>query len=133
MTFFRSSLSHTYLPVLLVAVLVICCGQAYAQVTSLAGTQRQVAEQISWLPPAVAVLAYVIGTFFAATGLIKLKDWMSEPEKNPLQGVIIRLVVASLLIALPKILYLSNGTLFGQEANTGPTYVHVPMQNLKAF
>jgi hypothetical protein len=134
MTLFRSALSSIFLSVLPVAGLVMLCGMttAHAQVTSLSGAQTQIAGQIVYIPKLVAVFAYVIGTYFAADGLLKLKNWMSEPEKNPLNAAIFRLVVASLLIALPKVISISNATIFG-GSNGAPTSAKVPMQNLNAF
>ena len=123
-------LSRKFSLFLFALVLTICATHgAFAQVSTFSGAQGQIAKEISIIPKLTAVFAYVIGTFFAATGLVKLKDWMHEPDKNPINAVIIRMIVAVLLISLPHVLILANNSIFASEKTT----VNVPMQSLSTF
>jgi hypothetical protein len=109
--------------------------EAFAQVTSFSGTQQQISKEIAYIPRLIAVIAYVGGTFFGATGLLKLKDWIHEPDKNPIIGVVIRMSVAAMLIVFPHVLVIVNSTLFGSQDNgsTQAVKIKVPMQSLSSF
>lgn len=120
-----------------VAFIFMATPEAFAAVSKAGfrGTQERIAEQIVSVPIFIAVIAYVIAAFFAATGLVKLKDWISEPEKNPLNAAMFRLIVSSLLIVLPHVLIIINTTLFGLQSNgsTRDSNINVRMQSMTAF
>jgi hypothetical protein len=126
---------------LAVAVVVISgMAPAFAQVATLSDAQVQVAQQLDYIPKLISFIAYAIAAFFAASGLLKLKDWINEPEKNPLNAVLFRLVVASLLLCLPKAIYIIDGSIFGSQGANGncpgcpqDSNVQVPMQSLNTF
>lgn len=75
-------------------------------------TQYHVVKNIYEIPKFIAVLAYVAGAFFAASGLIKLKDWINDADRNPLNPALFRLVTAALLVAFPHILLVATSSFF---------------------
>lgn len=102
--------------VLLTAIIMLCSTQAFAQAaTDFKGVQKNIGRNLINLPRFIALLSYVAGTFFTISGLLKMKDWMKDSERNPFNGWVIRLVVATLLILLPYSLNLVNLTLFQRD------------------
>jgi len=81
--------------------------------------QQNIGKNITQIPPAIAMLSYVCGAFFAANGLLKLRDWMKDSDRNTLNAGLFRLVVASLLIYLPYGIVVANNTLFGSGDGSG--------------
>jgi hypothetical protein len=103
----------------------------------LANGARQVAtnvgENVANLPRVVAVIAYVLGTFFAVSGLLKLKDWLNEGDKAGINPALFRLVTAGLLIAFPHTMRVVAGTWFGRADGKTSVNVDVPRPKLNAF
>lgn len=117
------------LPLLAVVVLAMGCDDAFAQAKTFTEVQKNIGNDISRFPRVVAMLSYVGGAFFAASGLLRLKDWMSDSERNSLNTAMFRLVVASLLIYLPHAIVMANNTLFGDgktNATTSGTKIKPP-------
>lgn len=103
---------------------------------SFSNVQYNVAKNSLNFPKLVAVFAYVIGAFFAATGLIKIKDWINDSDRNPLNPALVRLVTAALLIAFPHVMFIATGTFFthGTGNNTSVEVdVSTKMGQLSAF
>jgi hypothetical protein len=67
----------------------------------LKGTTSQVATELVTIPRLIAMVAYVIGTFFAAKSLFALRRYIDAPDDNPINRVIGFGAVSALLIALP--------------------------------
>jgi len=78
-------------------------------------TILNVGNNIKGIPKVVALLSYIIGTFFAASGLLKLKDWINEGDKAGLNPALFRLVLSALLILLPYMVGLANSVFFGKN------------------
>lgn len=137
--FTTSDLLTPILAVAVTGVVMLFCAEAFAQTgtPSLSGTQQNIASNIVSVPRFVAVLAYVIGTFFVATGLVKLKDWINDSNKNSLNPAIFRIVVASLLYVFPHVLVMINTSLFGSQKGGSTQNVTeddcVLMRSLNAF
>lgn len=74
--------------------------------------QYNLSKQSLNIPKLVTVLAYIGGTFFAATGLLRLKDWINDSDRNPLLPALFRLITAALMIAFPHILLVTTATFF---------------------
>jgi hypothetical protein len=55
------------------------------------------------VPAAIAALSYLLAILFGATGLLKLKDHVENPDQNPLKESVIRLLVSGALFAMPSI------------------------------
>ena len=113
---FTSDLRAALTAMTAVVVLVSVSGNT-ALAQGLGDSQRHISGDIAVIPKVIATIAYVIAAFFAATGLIKLKDWINDGDKNPINGALFRLVVASLLIVFPHVLVIINTTLFGSQEN----------------
>lgn len=132
-----SSLSfHLVLALLaLAAFMVLGNSEALAQSKQISDVSRNVGNNLVVIPRFVVLLAYVGGTFFAITGLLKLKDWIIDGSKTPLMSVIIRLSVAALMIYFPYLLIVINTTLFGSAGNGGTQDVNVKVrqQTMEAF
>lgn len=89
-------------------------------------TQYNISKNVYQVPKFVAVLAYICGVFFAATGLMRLKDWINDSSRNPLNPAIFRLMTAALMIAFPHILLLATSTFFLYgSGNTASVEVNV--------
>lgn len=99
----------------------------------LATTTKNIGNNVRGSVPLIPMLSYVAGVFFTASGLLKLKDWVNDGERNPLTPALTRLVVATFLIMLPHMIRLTTGTLF--KRNNGDMFVNVPVvaQRLGAF
>ncbi len=123
----------------ILTVIFVCAGAqdalAQSAATDLAGVQRNIAKDAVYIPRLIAVLAYVIATFFAVTGLFKFKDWIEDSSKNSLNPAIFRLVVAALLIAFPHVWVVINTSLFGTGSGgaTQSAKVQVMRQQLTTF
>jgi hypothetical protein len=105
-----------------------------ATANDLGQVQKNIAKDAALIPRLIAVLAYVIATFFAITGLFKFKEWIEDSTKNSLNPAIFRLVVAALLIALPHVWVVVNTSLFGSKnGGTRSADVAVMRQNLSTF
>lgn len=107
-------------------------GDAFAQATDFAGAQTSIVENITKVPPAIAVFCYVIGVYFAADGLLKMKAWIEDSERNTINAAIFRLVVSALLIYLPHGFILVNNTILGTGSSSGEV-PKTPPPKLKVF
>lgn len=117
-----------------VTSILIGADPASAQSMGMGSVSKNIAVNIAVLPKLIAVIAYVIAAFFAATGLLKLKDWMTAPEKNPLQAALFRIIVAALLLVFPHVWIIVNTTFFGgTSTGTQSSDKKVMMQSLRAF
>jgi hypothetical protein len=96
------------------------------------GMTANVGENFAGAARIIPMLCYVIGVFFAASGLLKLKDWINEGDKIGILPALMRLIVSALLITLPHILVITTGTLFGNQSDGG-VEVKVPAPRLGAF
>jgi hypothetical protein len=76
--------------------------------------QFKMVDSVVSVPKVIVVLAYICGTFFAASGLMKLKDWVNDGERNPLNPALFRLLTAALLVSFPHVLLVVTGSLFGR-------------------
>lgn len=98
-----------------------------------AETTKNVGTNVRKSVPLIPMISYVCGVFFTASGLLKLKDWINDGDRNPITPALTRLVVATFLILLPHMIRLTTGTLFRRA--DGSMHVNVPVvaQNLGAF
>lgn len=71
---------------------------------------KVLAEQMSDIPKAAAILSYLVGTVFAIRALFALKGFIEAPDDNPITKVIGFGAVAALLILLPYIISLMAGS-----------------------
>jgi uncharacterized membrane protein YdjX (TVP38/TMEM64 family) len=85
------------------------------------------------IPKLVARICWVAGTFFAASGLLKMKDWIVDSERNTFNAFLFRLIVAALLILLPYILMLTTGTFFGRADGRMDVVIGINPGQLTAF
>lgn len=109
------------------------CTEALAQHTEFGHVQQGVGRDLIQLPKLFAIASYVIGAFFAADGLLKLKAWMEESEKNSLNAALFRLAVSAMLIYLPHAIVIANTTLFGEGAGGVGNVPRTTPPQLKAF
>ncbi len=99
----------------------------------LRNTQYKVQQGVRNVPQMAAVLAYVAGAFFAATGLVRLKDWINDADRNPLMPAMFRLLTAALLIAFPHILLVVTSTFFAYNGDSVMVNVTTKMGKLDSF
>jgi intracellular multiplication protein IcmD len=94
-------------------------GIADPNAKDLRDAQYSMSKSIYRVPKFVAILSYACGVFFAASGLVKLKDWINDADRNPLNPAIFRLVTAALMIAFPHVLLVATASFFahGSGAN----------------
>lgn len=122
---------------LAVVMSMVVANSAFAQVDGFAKVQSNISKDIAILPKLISVIAYVIAAFFAATGLLKLRDWIMDSNKNSLNPALFRLAVASLLIALPHVSMVINTVLFGSKSSGETIGVNssngIKMHSLNAF
>lgn len=105
---------------LLVGMMAVVSTAAMAQQAGLAHTTQNIALNVRTSVPFIPMLSYVVGVFFAAAGLLKLKDWVNDGERNSIVPAIGRLMIASALIILPHVIRMTNGTFFGQTNGVLP-------------
>lgn len=113
--------------------LVIDAQQAFAQYSTFKEVQKGLASNFTSIPKLIAVIAYVIATFFAASGLLQLKEWVIDSDRNTLTAPLLRLAVASLLIYMPHLMSLTNNTLFSRDGGVASVDIKTPSHSLKAF
>ncbi len=77
---------------------------------------NNIGEQTSFVPPLIAVISYVIGTFFAVRGLFALKGFIEKPDDTPVTRVIAYVGLSSLLIFLPYTIDLVANTIGSTES-----------------
>lgn len=76
------------------------------------GGQASFADgELSYAPGFAAAVAYVAGTIFCFSGILKLKQHAESPVQTPLSHGLARLLTAGALLALPTITSLVQGTL----------------------
>lgn len=94
--------------------------------------QESIGRDVGLVPKFMAIVSYVIGVFFASDGLLKLKAWMDDSQKNPINPAIFRLGVAALLIWLPYGMTVANYTLFGSNSG-GSNTPYIPPPRIGVF
>jgi hypothetical protein len=82
----------------------------------VATSARSVGEQVAYVPPLMAIVSYVIGTFFAVRGLFALKGFIEKPDDTPVTRVIAYAGLASLLIFLPYSIDVVANTIGSSES-----------------
>ncbi|MDB5478699.1 MAG: hypothetical protein JWM96_1194 [Alphaproteobacteria bacterium] len=128
---------------ILVLAIYWLCGMTLASaqsptITNASGLRdvtRNIGTSARPYPRLVAMLGYVCGTFFAISGLLKLKDWTNDSERNSIMPGLIRIVVSALLITFPHIFVLVNTTFWGRnsQGNTLSTTAQMPQTDFRAF
>ena len=103
------------------------------QAENFGDVEKNLSRNGSTIAKLIAVLAYVGGTFFAASGLLKLKDWINNGDKSPMMHALMRLIVATLLILLPYSLKIATGTFFKRDDGRIDTNIGVTPGNLTTF
>lgn len=114
--------------IVLSVVFMAMADAAFAQGgATFGGVVKNVAGNVDRSVPGIAMLSYVIGVFFAASGLLKLKDWINEGDKVGILPALMRLSASALLILLPHMMVISTGTIFGSDKVQGiEVKVHAP-------
>lgn len=105
----------THLVLTILAIVVMSTGNCLAAFSGLGEVQQNISSNIAVVPKGIGVLAYVIAAFFTATGIVKLKDWVTDSEKNPINGAVFRLVVAALLVSMPYVIVVVTNSMFGKN------------------
>lgn len=85
--------------------------------TTVAGQANRIAVQAANIPKLIAVGSYVIGAFFAVKCLFALKGFISEPDDNPITGVLAYGAIGALLILLPYIISVMTNSLGAKATN----------------
>lgn len=131
----RTLRSFSFTAVLLAVSLMAT--NAFATDPGLSDVTKNVGRNVLKSVPLIPMVSYVCGVFFTASGLLKLKDWVNDGERNSIIPAIMRLVVAAFLIILPHMIRMVTGTLFGRKQADGTvqTYTNVktPAPELGAF
>lgn len=81
------------------------------------GMYSNVANNVGRVPKAVSIIAYASGTFFTASGLLKLKDWISDNERNPINPALFRLGAGAFMIFLPWALVIATASVYGYDGS----------------
>lgn len=76
---------------------------AFAQV-DIQLQSKQLASQASTIPQMIAIGLYIVGAFFIAKCLFALKGFISEPDDNPITGVLAFGAIGALMIVMPYII-----------------------------
>lgn len=110
----RSASSSALMAAALLAV-GLYAGDAAATNIGLSDVTKNVGNNVRQSVPLVPMLSYVIGVFFTASGLLKLKDWVNDGERNSITPALMRLVVATFMIILPHMIRMTTGTFFRRD------------------
>ena len=100
-----------YLPALLLPGLLLLAGPAHAE--TLGGAADRIAGQMSSLSKFISIVSFVLGLGIGMSGILKLKSHSQNPAQVPLNQPLMRILVASGLIALPTVMGNGIETLFG--------------------
>jgi len=116
-----------------IAFLCFVSAEAYALGVDIAPGVTDVAENIvdstKRLPTAIAAISYLVGMFFGATGLLKLRNHVEAPTQTPISAVYSRLLIGGALLSLPIIYEVivnsisAGGTSGFDETFSGTTFV----------
>jgi hypothetical protein len=68
---------------------------------TLFAQNKQIVEQIGLIPKLIAIGCYVIGVFYTIKALIGLKNYIANPEENPINTFISFGAIGAFLIMLP--------------------------------
>ena len=95
-------------------VLLITSSQAHAQ------TVGEVIDNLSvsfeTLPSTLSMIAYIMGCFYAITGIYKFKDHVDNPSQTPISAGVKRFLGGGMLFAMPFMAEITKLTLFGDGA-----------------
>lgn len=106
---------------------------AWATASGLSDVTKNLGTNVRNSVPLIPMMSYVAGVFFAATGLLKLKDWVADGERNSITPALVRLIVAVFLILLPHVIRLTTGTFFRRADGSMDVNIRTPAPSLKAF
>jgi hypothetical protein len=88
-------------------------------------------SQLAYAPGFASAVAYVAGTIFAFSGILKLKQHAENPAQVPMSHGLARLVAGGALLALPTITSLIQGTLACGIGTTGGAVAQTIMPSLQ--
>lgn len=72
-------------------------------------------SSIESIPNFITALAYLLAMFMGVMGLIKLKDHIEDPDRNPLKEAFVRLFIGALLFSLPTVYDVMARTIGGEQ------------------
>lgn len=99
------------------AALVMTPDMAFAS-GGIGGVAETLDGQLSSIAKLIGAVAFVLGLGLGASGLMKFRQHSDNPNAVPISQPIVRLVVASMLIALPAVLGVTMGSLLGEDPDT---------------
>lgn len=74
-------------------------------------------DSISNLPHFITAMAYLLAVYMGFIGLLKLKDYIEDPERSPAKEAIIRFFIGGLLFALPWVYTVMANAITGEGSN----------------
>jgi purine-cytosine permease-like protein len=102
---------------LLAASLAVVCSQSFA--LGLGDVlMNSAGSNLKGINMAATATAYVIGVISGITGIMKIRKYMKEPDRESLVPAFGYLLTAALLIALPSSLSTATDTVFSGGATT---------------
>lgn len=91
---------------------------ALAQASDLGGILDTLVDQLQAALPFITILSYVVGGFFALTGLMRMKAAVESPQQGQMGPAIMRIVIGALLIALPWVVGTVLNTVGGEAGQS---------------
>ncbi len=98
---------------------------AYAQncgatTSNLAEITQELDCEISTVPTLLRSVCYIMGIGFTIAGLLKLKEYVDDPNRSFMKDALIRLGVGAMLIFLPWVIVTSAATFGAEGLQTEP-------------
>ena len=108
---------------------VFAAGEAAAQPSFNAGNiVANLVGSSAGLTDLMSLLAYVGGTAFAIAGIFKLKVHVDAPDRVPLREGMIRLVAGGMLLSLPFMTAVMQGSVSNGDVTQAPPAVMVAFE-----
>ena len=68
---------------------------------------------VRYVPALITGVAYLLAVMFTVIGLLKLKEYIEDPDRNPLKEAIIRFLIGGALFGLPTLYTAMQTTIHG--------------------
>lgn len=104
--------------ILSVVFLLLASTQAQAAGETIKDVLSNAVRSFESLPNVFSAAAYVLGLFFAITGIFKFKDHVDNPMHHPLSEGVKRFIAGGMLLALPFMSKAVQGSLFKSDSGS---------------
>jgi len=103
---------------------VLLATTSYAHAATLGTVIDSLSVSFTTIPTMLSSIAYIMGCFYAATGIYKFKDHVDNPDHTPLSAGVKRFAGGGMLLALPYVAEVIKVTFFALPVQVTATAQH---------